>query len=148
MSPIVALDRLVQAFERNQPLPEDLRAWAAGSITRFLEHDCDTLNEAFGICQGHGGIPWWRERAIRTRDEAIRELAARHLSCDKPSAMAREVQKLTERYAGTAWPRDRQRDEMPAKYHGTPKQYLWIAFKSGAKMPLSDRHLRNLLAGL
>lgn len=29
---------------------------------------------------------------------------------------------------------------------GTQLEYLWRAFKSGAAMPLSERHLRNILA--
>lgn len=145
---IQALDEICDACTQDRPLPAHLRQWVAQSISKFLEHDCENLNEAFGIHQGHGGIPWWREKAIRTRDEAIRELARAHLSSATTSRRAREIHCLAQRYAGTSWPRDRLRNEMPAAYADTAKQYLWLAFKSGAKMPVSDRHLRSVLAGL
>jgi hypothetical protein len=145
---IQALDEVCRACVQNKPIPDHLRQWIAGSITRFLDHDCSDLDDAFGLRQEHGGIPWWREKAIRTRDRALRELARTHLASDTTSVQARKIHALMLRYAGTAWNRDRNCDSMPAHYAGTPKEYLWIAFKSGAKTPVSDRHLRNLLAGI
>lgn len=44
-----------------------------------------------------------------------------------------------------AWPMDRMLDRMPERYAGTPKEQLWRAFRSGAKMPVSERRLRTLL---
>ena len=41
---------------------------------------------------------------------------------------------------------DRNRDEMPQAYQRTPKEWIWLAFKSGAAMPLGERQLRNILA--
>jgi len=35
---------------------------------------------------------------------------------------------------------------MPAGYAATVKEYLFRAFRSGARMPLSERQLRNILA--
>ena len=148
LSPIHALDEVCRACARNEPMPEDLRDWLAASLARFLEHGCENLNEAFGIRQGHGGIPWWRERAIRTRDEALRDLSAARLGHLSLSVRAQEVHALATRYACTSWPRDRDRDEMPERYAGTAMEYIWRAFKSGAKMPVSRRHLRNLLTDL
>lgn len=145
---IQALDEVCQACVHNKPLPDHLRQWMAGSIARFLDHDCDDLDDAFGIRQEHGGIPWWREKAIRARDHALRELARLHLGSETTSVQAREIHAMMQRYAGTSWVRDIQCDTMPARYAGTPREYLWIAFKSGAKTPVSDRHLRNLLAGI
>jgi hypothetical protein len=34
---------------------------------------------------------------------------------------------------------------MPAEYPGSPAEFLWIAFKSGAPMPLGERHMRSIL---
>lgn len=127
------------------PLTPDLEDWLAHSLGRYLDHDCITLNEAFGLVQGHGGVPWWRERAIRQRDAALRALA--HSQFDECSvyAQAKVVAALSRRYATTCWPRDRKRPEMPAYYSGTAKEHLWRAFRSGAKMPVGERRLRALL---
>jgi len=128
-----------------QPLTPDLRDWLAESLARYLEHDCDNLNEAFGVVQGHGGVPWWREREIRERDAALRALAHAHLETLTAYARAKAVAEMSERYATTCWPRDRQLDAMPERYRGTPREHLWRAFRSGAKMPVSERRLRTLL---
>lgn len=129
----------------DRPLPAELRRWVATSLGRYLEHDCDNLNEAFGLIQGHGGVPWWRERAIRERDAALRELARTHFGALSVYGRAKLVAGLSERYAATCWPRDRMLDRMPERYAGTPKEQLWRAFRSGAKMPVSERRLRTLL---
>lgn len=145
-SPIHALDEVCRACARNEPMPEDLRDWLATSLSRFLEHGCENLNEAFGIRQEHGGIPWWRERAIRARDEALRDLSKTHFGHLSLSTRAEEIHAMATRYAGTTWPRDREQADMPARYAGTPMRFIWLSFKSGAKMPITRRHLRSLLA--
>ena len=131
---------------RSEPLSTDQQSWLADALDRFLSNHCTNLNEAFGIVQGHGGVPWWREQAMRRRDAALREMAARHFPQFTPYAQAKQIAALAERYAGTAWRHDRGRDDMPARYSGTAQEYLWQAFKSGASMPLSERRLRSLLA--
>ena len=128
------------------PLTADLRSWLASSLDRYLTHDCDNLNEAFGLVQGHGGVPWWRERAIRQRDEALRALSRETYGDISVYSSAKAIAEISERYQTTCWPRDRQLSEMPERYRGTPKAYLWRAFKSEAKMPVSERRLRTLLA--
>lgn len=145
-SAIDALGQVRSIYAEGGQLPDDLQGWMAQSIDRFLRQQCDSLNEAFGLQQGRGGVPWWREKAIRARDEALRELAQRHFADLAPSAQANAILKLSTRYAGTAWGRDSQRANMPEHYEGGPQAHLWRAFKSGAKMPVSGRHLRNLLA--
>jgi hypothetical protein len=97
------------------------------------------------VTQGHGGVPWWREAAIRERDAALRALAEAHFACLTVYARAREIAELAARYETTCWLRDRLAAEMPERYRGTPKAHLWRAFKSGAKMPVSARRLRTLL---
>jgi hypothetical protein len=147
-NPIQALDEVCRVCAGGEPMPEELRDWLAQSLERFLENGCKTLNEAFGIRQDHGGIPWWRERAIRVRDEALRDLARAHFPEGSVSQRARQIARLSERYAGTNWPRDRELEDMPVRYAGQPLHHLWLAFRSGAKMPVSQRHLRTLLADL
>ena len=143
---IQALEAIHSRCTDDLPLTPDLRDWLADAIGRYLEHSCDSLNEAFGLIQGHGGVPWWRERAIRERDAALRDLAGDHFSDLSVYARAKAVAEISERYQTTCWPRDRELDRMPARYNGTVKQQLWRAFQSGAKMPVSERRLRTLLA--
>lgn len=142
---IQTLDAIRTHCSRGLPLPADLRVWLAEGLRRYLEHDCENLNEAFGLIQGRGGLPWWRERAIRERDAALRSLGREFLSDDAPGCKARAVARLSRRYASACWQRDQRSDDMPAHYRGTPNEHLWRAFKSGAKMPVTERHLRTLL---
>ena len=128
------------------PLTPDLRSWLANSLDRYLGHTCDNLNEAFGVIQGHGGVPWWRERAIRERDAALRALSRGHYGEISVYSRAKAIAAISRRYQTTCWPRDRQLDEMPRRYRGTRKELLWRAFRSEAKMPVSERRLRTLLS--
>jgi hypothetical protein len=100
------------------PLTPDLRSWLASSLDRYLGHTCDNLNEA---SYGHYG-----DFSVYSRAKAI---AA-----------------ISKRYQTTCWPRDRQLEEMPERYRGTRKEHLWRAFRSEAKMPVSERRLRTLLS--
>jgi hypothetical protein len=61
------------------------------------------------------------------------------------SAQAGRIHQLSSRYAASAWRFDRERTEVPASYRGTPHEMLWLAFKSGATMPLCKRQLRTIL---
>jgi len=142
---IETLDAIRSHCVRGAPLPIELRGWLAEALRRYLEQDCENLNEAFGIIQARGGVPWRRERAIRARDTALRELYRRFLGDASIGERARLVAQLSRRYAMTCWPRDCARKAMPDQYRGTPKEYLWRAFKSRAKMPVTERHLRSVL---
>ena len=73
---------------------------------------------------------------MRKRDAALRQLVANSCPERSLSAHARDVARLACRYAASAWRFDREKKEMPKEYAGTPKAYLWQAFKSGARMPL------------
>jgi hypothetical protein len=129
----------------NLPLTPDLRDWLAESLGRYLAHDCDNLNIAFGVIQGHGGVPWWREDAIRKRDAALRALSREHFNGMSVYGRAKAIAEISRRYETTCWPRDQLSEQMPDQYRGTQKEHLWQAFKSKAKMPVSERRLRTLL---
>ena len=115
------------------------------SLARFIEHDCPSIEHALGLRFPRGGVPWWREEAIRKRNAALRDLAARVYDGHAVSAQANRIWLLTSRYGATTWRFDRDRGEMPAAYAGTEKQYVWIAFAAGAPMPVCERHLRTIL---
>ena len=142
---VEALYAVHRCCTSERPLPVELRDWLAESIGRYLEHDCDNLNEAFGVIQGHGGVPWWLERAIRVRDSALRALAHAHFSDLSVYGRAKMIASLSERYATTGWPRDQALNRLSEHHRGTPREHLWRAFRSGAKMPVSERRLRTLL---
>ena len=139
--------RLVAEFCRTgQRLPEDVADWLAESLQAFLNNRSRSLNEAFGLVNGRGGVPWHIEEGIRRRDAALRELRDRHFGDLSLSAQAREIHTLSTRYAASSWRFDAQREQAPDHYLGTPKELLWLAFKSGGTMPLCTRQLRNILA--
>ena len=143
---IEALETILGCCREGMPLPIDLQEWLGNALGSFLNHDCGNLDEAFGLAQDHGGVPWWMERAIRQRDAELRRLSAMLPATMSTYQRAKRIWSMSERYASTAWPRDRLLSEMPHHYAGTPKHHLWAAFHSGAKMPVSERRLRTLLA--
>jgi hypothetical protein len=129
-----------------EPLPEALAIWLAASFESFLEKRAGSLNDAFGVRNARGGVPWRMEASMRVRDEALRRLAADHFSTLSTSSQASKIRQLSARYEASNWRFDRMRTTMPAAYEGTPHAGLWRAFKSGAAMPLGVRQLRTILA--
>lgn len=140
------LREVQQCCTSRKPLNPELADWLAQSLQDFLTHRCTSVDMAFGLSAPQGGVPWWLEEGIRKRNAAIQELARRACPCETPTAQARRIRALSLRYAATGWRRDRDEDVMPARYAGTDKEPLWHAFKSGAAMPVSERHLRGILA--
>ncbi len=131
---------------QGRPMAHTDAVWLATALERFLTRQCRTLEDAFGLHYPRGGVPWWSEEAIRIRDRALRELAARFLDGRSVNTQAREIRSLSLRYGASAWRFDAAHADMPAGYTGSAKEYLWRAFRSGARMPLSERQLRNILA--
>ena len=128
-----------------EPLTPEQSQLLGVSLTRFIEHECPSLEDALGLRFPRGGVPWWREEAIRTRNAALRDLAARFYGGHAVSAQANRIWLLTSRYGASTWRFDRARDAMPEAYAGTEKQYVWLAFAAGAPMPVCERHLRTIL---
>ncbi len=120
--------------------------WLGESLQSFLDRTSQTLDEALDLKFPQGGMPWWREEANRTRDDALRRLAGEHFADATTAATLKEIHAMSVRYAASAWRFDRERAAMPNRYAGAPKAHLWAAFKSGATMPLGERQLRNILA--
>ncbi len=102
---------------------------------------------AVGLRQriGNGGPP---ERANEIRDAVLRALAQRFYPGVPVSTQAARIRARADAYAYVEWPRDRERTQIPARYRGTPEEYLWAAFRSGAPMPLPTRVLRRILIGM
>ena len=138
---------VAELCQSREPLPEPLAVWLASSLQSFLDSRARSLNDAFGIRNARGGVPWRAEASIRARDCALRNLAASHLESLSVSAQADRIHRLSLRYAASSWRFDRERFEMPSSYRGTVQEQLWCAFKSGATMPLCTRQLRTILGG-
>jgi hypothetical protein len=145
LSTIRQLGEIARRCKEGQPLTQELSAWLGKALEEFLAHNVASLDEALGMRAVRGGMPWWREAANRQRDDSLRALAARHFGHLSMSASAERVACLANRYASTAWRFDRNRSSMPDSYRGTPTELLWIAFKSGAPMPIGERQLRTIL---
>ena len=119
--------------------------WLGRALHNFLTHRCRTVDQALGLRFPRGGMPWWREEATRKRDAALRELAARYYAAQSVTTQARRLCSLSVRYAASAWRFDEKREAMPCHYVGTVHEWLWMAFASGAAMPIRERQLRNVL---
>lgn len=145
MTTIENLREIVRRCKSGEPLSDNLSLWLGESLNSFLNRRCSTIEVALGLHAPRGGVPWWREEAIRQRDRAIRMLAHRLFAELRPSAQARHIHKLAVRYAASAWRHDRHLEDLPAHYDGKPHEWLWHAFKSGAPMPVCERQLRQIL---
>lgn len=145
MQSITNMKTVAELCRGHQPLPDSLASWLAASLQSFLDQKSDSLNDAFGVRNLRGGVPWRMEANMRMRDAALRELASRHCGELSVTAKASRIQQLAERYAASSWRFDRDRAEMPEAYRGTAHEFLWRAFKSGAAMPLCERQLRKIV---
>jgi len=145
LSTIDYLRQIARCCQAGQVLDADLSHWLGASLDRFLQRQCQTIEDAMGLRAPRGGVPWWLEEAMRRRDAALRELAERHLPALAPSGQARQIHLRALRYGASAWNHDQAAADMPTRYSGKPNEWLWRAFKSGAPMPICERQLRNIL---
>ena len=147
---LAAINNLREISERchdGKPLDPSLSSWLARRLDRYLDHECTSIEDALGLRQPRGGVPWWLVEAMYERDAALRDLANEVAGDYSLSVRARDVRRLTIRYAASAWRFDQVREAMPTSYRGTCREYVWAAFKSGAPMPLGERQLRKILGG-
>ena len=146
-SPADRLEEIARCCLAGEPLDQRHSDWLAEGIESYLGKAAASLEEALGLRYGRGGVPWWREKAIRERDAALRELADEFFADLGVCGRSREIATLALRYGASTWRRDRNRNAMPESYAGTPHEYLWRAFRSGATMPLGERQVRNIING-
>jgi len=144
-TPADRLEEIAKRCQAGQPLLPDHSCWLAEAIDSFLGKGVASLEEALGLRYGRGGVPWWRERALRQRDTALRELADECFADMSICTRSRKIATLASRYGASAWRHDRDGRDMPEAYAGTPREYLWRAFRSGGTMPLSERQIRNIV---
>ena len=146
LSTIANLRLVAKCCRDGQRLEGELARWLGEGLETFLNHRVPSLHDALGLRMPRGGVPWWREEAIRQRDAALRQLAGIYLGGGlSVAAQAREIGRLARRYAASSWRFDRESDKMPRNYADKQQQWIWIAFKTGAPMPLGERQLRQIL---
>ena len=139
------LREITRCCQAGLPLNDGHANWLHQGLDRFLRHECSSIDDALGLKFSRGGVPWWLEEAIRERDLALREVARRFYADVSVTAQARAIHALAVRYAASAWRLDQVRDDLPTHYRGAVKEYLWRAFRSRTPMPVSERHLRNIV---
>jgi len=146
LSAVRDLREIARCCSEGRPLSDDLARWLGKSLGEFLSHRTNTIEEALGLRPTRGGVPWWREEAIRSRNAVLQEFARCVCAGDSLSGQARKIFVAAMRYASSSWRFDCTSDVLPPAYVGTPKELLWRAFKSGAPMPIGERQLRTILA--
>ncbi|RWO94584.1 MAG: hypothetical protein EOQ98_30430 [Mesorhizobium sp.] len=84
------------------------------------------------------------ERAIRQRDEAIRDMATFFPDCSQ-WAKCQKIHQLLLRYDATGWRRgDDRLEQMPARYLQTPYAGAFAVLQSGQPVP-GPRQLQRIL---
>lgn len=148
-TPVERLREIARRCLNGEALDVDHSQWLGDALDSYLAKQAGSLEEALGLRYGRGGVPWWREAALRERDAALRAMAETCFADDvSPCCRSQAMADMARRYAATAWRTDQFRATMPEHYASTPKEYLWRAFRSGAVMPLGERQIRNITAGL
>ena len=91
---LVEINNLREVARRciaGEPMDDELSRWFGTSLQDFLERRFDTIEDALGLRAPQGGVPWWMEIAIRTRDAALRELADSFHAERSVSGRAQEI---------------------------------------------------------
>lgn len=145
-SAISNLREIARICLAGQRLEAELAAWLGRALSDYLEHRTGTLQDALGLRMPKGGVPWWREEAMRRRDAELRDLARIHFAHLSVAAQARRISELSRRYGAASWRFDRALPECPRNLVGTQLEQMWRAFKAGAPLPLRERQLRQILA--
>lgn len=148
-TPVERLREIAKRCLNGEALDISHSHWLGDALDSYLAKEAGSLEEALGLRYGRGGVPWWREVALRERDAALRAMATTCFADDiSPCCRSQAMAEMAQRYAATAWRTDQARSTMPPHYAGTAKEFLWRAFRSGAAMPLGERQIRNITAGL
>ena len=118
----------------------------ADRIRTYLQSAPDglTLDSAFGLIARSGEHRWWRTEALRTRDAAIRALAAAFYPDRSHAKQAAEIRAALLAYRTTTWRFDRCLTEPPARYLGTAREIMFDCMRACDVVP-SERQVRRIL---
>ena len=121
--------------------------WLARCLQQFFDRAerGSSIEEALDLSPAPGGQTWIEEEYRGQRDAVFRAMAQHFWPEHRPGGQAREIERRSLRYAGSAWRFDRESANMPEHYRGSELEYLWRAFKAGAPMPIKQRQLETIL---
>ena len=146
LDPLNNLREVLEACQAGGTVDGSLALWLATALETFIDRSCETLEEAFGLRNGQGGVSWRVAARMAVRDRALQSLARNHFHSLPVSSQAEAIHVMCQRYAASQWQFDQLSKTMPVSYRGTPREYVWRAFQSGAIMPLCARRLRSILS--
>ena len=127
----------------------ELGQWLAPRLNDYLARASEgaTLDEALGLAAGRGEAPWYTKAAMTERNDAIRELANQHFDNLDLTGQADAILQAIRRYRGGRWRFDREKDNIPEGYVGTPDELLYEALRrGGGDVPESKKHLLRILS--
>ena len=149
-SPAVAavekLRRIVAALEDGRAPSLDDAAWMADRVRRYLdgaERGMLTLDLAFGLGAGLGGVTWVEEERRNQRDHLLRDMAARHFPGQEPGPAAKSLAAAWRRYDRTRRGSD-ARAGGSAAAPGSLGADLYALGKLGG--PPAEKRLRDIIA--
>ena len=147
----VEIERLRQVSGRllaGEELDRDLADWLGTALQGFLNRRHRTVEQALGLRFAQGGVPWWREEAMRKRDAAIRELGERFFR--RPLAVRASRADLDPRHALrgvglAARPRRRRAaPPLPGNGEGMPVAGVRLGRRHAARRAPAAQHPRPL----
>lgn len=115
----------------------DLQAWLDGKGPAELE-------QALGL-ERAGGRPWREGWLLERRDDVLRTMAGRFFAGQPQAAQADAIHTALERYAASAWLRERALDVCPSRHAGAVTASCWTLLRLRDSVP-SVRHIRRILA--
>jgi hypothetical protein len=107
--PVENFKEIVRCSQLGVPLENDLMEWLGECLSEVLARRVSSFEEAFGLQNGRGGVPWWLASAMQERNKALRALARYHFADLPRSQQARGIEALSSRYMASAWRFDRNR---------------------------------------
>jgi len=126
---------------------KDLARWFEFGVDDFLSGRCPTLCRGLGL-RGEGIPSPATEAATNQRNAHIRHAFAL-LSAPPNTSHGAKLDllgKALTRFESITWPWARHYAKPPARLDGV-QVALWRAFKTGARIPDSKRHLRRIIMG-
>lgn len=148
LGPVDFLRRVAGACRAGRPLDAADAMELAARIDAYEARAPEgvTLDDAFGVATPPGGRPWWASERRARRDEALRQAAMilRPVgsTAERATALSREIR----RYQASAWRWEQKRD-MPSRYRGGPREFIFVALRAGLGRIPTGRQLRAILAG-
>ncbi len=126
----------------------DELAYAAARLRDGLEIDAEIriaiADLVADAARGPGEWPTATRRAFARRDELLREAHRIYWPDARPAPAAQEIAIRLNRYAASAWLRERHLDACPPRHEGRPEALFWQALRLVERTPSPER-IRKIL---